>query len=79
MAYIPNLGYGATMKEDNRLLHTKTPATYRLQNEHNCLAAAISPLVEISSRGGIRVTIKSKPVIAKVWIHLFMGDTLGRN
>jgi hypothetical protein len=79
MAYIPNLGYGAATKEDTRLLHTKTPATYRLQNEHNCLAAALTPLVDISRRGGIRVTIKSKPVIVKVWIHFFMGDTSGHN
>ena len=79
MAYIPNLGYGAATKEDSRLLHTKTPATYRLQNEHNCLAAALTPLVDISRRGGIRVTIKSKPVIVKVWIHFFMGDTSGHN
>jgi len=79
MAYIPNLGYGAATKEDSRLLHTKTPATYRLQNEHNCLAAALTPLVDISRRGGIRVTIKCKPVIVKVWIHFFMGDTSGHN
>ena len=56
-----------------------TPSTYRLQNEHNCIAAALRPLVDISRRGGIRVTIQSKPVIAKVWIHFFMGDTLGHN
>ena len=79
IAYIPNLGYGATTKELTRVIHTKTPATYRLQNEHNCIAAALSPLVEISRRGGIRVTIKSKPVVVKVWIHLFMGDTSGHN
>ena len=79
MAYIPNLGYGAPTKEDSKILHTKTPATNRLQNEHNCLAAALTPLVEISRRGGIRVTLKSKLVILKVWIHFFVGDTSGNN
>jgi hypothetical protein len=68
MACIPNLGYGAPTKEDTKLLHTKTPATYRLQNEHNCIVAALAPLVDISRCGGIRVTVQSKPVIAKVWI-----------
>ncbi len=77
--HIPNLGYGAPTKEDTKLLHTKTPATYRLQNEHNCIAAALALLVEISRRGGIQVTVKSKPVMAKVWIHFFMGDTSGHN
>jgi hypothetical protein len=79
IGYIPNLGFGAPTKEDTRLLHTKTPATFKLQNEHNCIAAALAPLIKISKRGGIRVTVKSKPVIAKVWIHFFMGDMSGHN
>jgi hypothetical protein len=79
MAYIPNLGYLVPTKEDTKLLHTKTPAAFKLQNEHNCIAEALAPLVEISKRGGIPVTVQSKPVIAKVWIHFFMGDTSGHN
>jgi hypothetical protein len=79
IGYIPNLGYGATTKEDSRLIHTKTPATHKLQNEHNCIAAVLEPLVDISKRGGIRVTVKGKPVTAKVWIHFFIGDTSGNN
>ena len=79
MGYIPNLGYGGSTKEDTRLIHSKTPAAHKLQNEHNCIAAVLEPLVNISQRGGIRVTIKGKPVIAKVWIHLFIGDTSGHN
>jgi hypothetical protein len=79
MVYIPNLGYGAPTKENTKLLHTKTPATFKLQNKHNCIAAALAPLIEISRRGGIHVTVKSKPVMAKVWIHFFVGDTSGHN
>jgi hypothetical protein len=80
LAYIPNLGYGAPKKEDTKLLHTKTPATFKLQNEHNCIAAAPASLVEISKRWGIiRVTVESKPVIVKVWIHFFVSDTSGHN
>jgi hypothetical protein len=79
IGYIPNLGYGATTKEDSRLIHTKTPATHKLQNEHNCIAAVLEPLVDISKRGGIRVTVKGKPVTAKVWIHFFIGDMSGNN
>ncbi len=79
IGYMTNLGYGAPTKEDTKLLHTKTPATFKLKNEHNCIAAALVPLVKISKRGGIRVTVKLKPVIAKVWIHFFMGDTSGHD
>ena len=28
IGYIPNLGYRAPTKEDTKLLHTKTPATF---------------------------------------------------
>ena len=79
MGYIPNLGYGATTKEDQRPINTKTPATHKLQNEHNCIAAILEPLVQISKRGGIRMTVKGYPVTAKVWIHFFIGDTSGNN
>ncbi len=79
IGYIANLGYGAPTKEKTKLLHTKTPAIFKLQNEHNCIAAALAPCIKILKLGGIRVTIKSKPVIAKVWIHFFMGDTSGHN
>jgi hypothetical protein len=50
-----------------------------LQNEHNCIAAALAPNIKILKHGGIRVTVKSKPVIAKVGIYFFMGDTSGHN
>jgi hypothetical protein len=73
--YIPILGYWASTKEDTKILHTKTPATFKLQNEHNCIAAALAPLVKISKHGGIHVTVKSKPVTAKVSIPFLMGDT----
>ncbi len=63
MAYIPNIGYGAPTKEDTKLLHTMTPATFKLHNKHNCIAAALAPLFELAKRGGIRVTVQSKPVI----------------
>ncbi len=63
MAYIPNIGYGAPTKEDTKPLHTMTPATFKLQNKHNCIAAALAPLVELSKHGGMRVTVLSKPVI----------------
>jgi hypothetical protein len=79
IGYIPNLGYGAPTKEDIKLLHTKTPATFKLQNEPNCNSAALAPLVKVSKRGDIRITVKSKPVITKVWIHFFMGDISGHN
>ncbi len=29
IGYIPNLGYGAPTKEDTKLLHTKTSATFK--------------------------------------------------
>ena len=79
MGYIPNLGYGATTKELQRPINTKTPATHKLQNEHNCISAILEPLVQISKRGGISMTVKGYPVTAKVWIHFFIGDTSGNN
>ena len=79
MGYIPNLGYGATTKEHQRPINTKTPATHKLQNEHNCISAILEPLVQISKRGGISMTVKGYPVTAKVWIHFFIGDTSGNN
>ncbi len=79
MAYIPTIGFRAPTKEDTKPFHTMTPATFKLQNKHNCIAAALAPLFELSKCGGIRVIVQSKPVIAKVWIHFFMGDTSGHN
>ena len=57
MGYIPNLGYGGGTKEDTRLIHSKTPASHKLQNEHNCIVTVLAPLVNISKHGGIRVTV----------------------
>ncbi len=50
-----------------------------MQNENNCITETLAPLVKISKHRGILVTVKSKPVIAKVWIHFFMGDMSGCN
>ncbi len=47
IGYISNLGYRAPTKEDTKLLHTKTPATFKLQKEHNCIAAALASLIKI--------------------------------
>ena len=73
MAYIPNLSYGLT---ESNPLYT---AEKRVQDEHNCLQAALRPLREIHESGGIAFKFRGKAVIGKVWIHFFIGDTEGFN
>jgi len=36
-------------------------------------------LIDIHKRGGISATVMGRPVILKVWIHFFAGDTSGNN
>ena len=36
-------------------------------------------LIDIHKRGGISATVMGRPVILKVWIHFFVGDTSGNN
>lgn len=79
LAYIPNLGYGALSSSDTKNIDTKTPATFNCQTEHNCIKAALAPLVEISKQGGIRVMVRGQQVTGKVWIHFIVGDTSGNN
>ncbi len=39
------------------------------QDEHNCVKAALAPLVQIAQQGCIRVTVPGHQVVAKVWIN----------
>ena len=73
MAYIPNLGAG--LVGDNP---EYTPEK-KVQDEHNCLQAALAPLRKIHESGGIAFKFRGKAVIGKVWIHFFIGDTEGFN
>jgi hypothetical protein len=73
------LGTKLQPKKIPSYFYTKRPATFKFQNEHNCNTAALAPLVKILKLGGIHITVKTKPVVAKVWIHFFMGDTSGHN
>ncbi len=79
MAYVPNLGYGALTSKDTQNVDTKTPSTLNCQTEHNCIKAALAPLVGIAKQGGIRVIVQGQQVNGKVWIHFIVGDTSGNN
>ena len=50
-----------------------------MQDEHNCMAVALSELVRIAQRGGIKVTVNGMDMLAKVWIHYVDGDISGNN
>ena len=73
MAYLPNLSYGLV---DNNTDYTPEK---KVQDEHNCLQAALGPLRRIHESGGIAFKFRGKAVIGKVWIHFFIGDTDGFN
>ena len=74
LAYIPNLSYGSTSDKS-----TPKEQTANVQDEHTCLQAAFSSLVDVVLKGGISTNIKGKKVIGKVWIHYIIGDTAGNN
>ena len=72
LAFLPTLTHGKLSKDPNT-------STVNVQDEHNCISAALSSLVEITKRGGIATTVKGKAVICKVWIHYIIGDICGNN
>ena len=75
IGYIPNLKHSkVSYKQDD-----KVEAADNVQDEHNCLSAALEQLIHIHKRGGIATNVKGKPVICKVWIHYIIGDTVGNN
>jgi hypothetical protein len=43
------------------------------------LKVSFLSLVDIHKSGGISTTVMGRPVILKVWIHYFVGDTSGNN
>ena len=74
MGYLPNLSYGKVSKPDDDHIRRNN-----VQDEHDCLAVVLQPLIDITRRGGIAATIKNRAVIGKVWIHYIIGDTQGLN
>ena len=73
LAFIPNLSYGATSSKNS------SKPLDSVQDEHDCLKVCFSSLVDIHKRGGISTTLMGRPVVLKVWIHYFVGDTSGNN
>ena len=73
LAFIPNLSYGATSSKNS------AKPVESLQDEHECLKACFQELIDIHRSGGIPATVMGRPVILKVWIHFFVGDTSGNN
>ena len=67
LAFLPTLTHGKLSKDPNT-------STVNVQDEHNCISAALSSLVEITKRGGIATTVKGKAVICKVWIYYIISD-----
>lgn len=62
--YLPNLSYGAKSKKMNSRLS--------VQDEHDCVAAAMPELIRIHKQGGIRLVVNGYRVNGKVWIHFIM-------
>jgi hypothetical protein len=73
LSFIPNLSYGATSSKNSAKPNESQ------QDEHNCLKVSLSSIVDIHKSGGISTTVMGIPVILKVWIHYFVGDTSGNN
>jgi hypothetical protein len=73
LSFIPNLSYGATSSKNS------AKPVHNIQNEHNCLKASFKQLIDIPKSGGISTTVMGRPVILKVLIHFFVGDTSGNN
>ena len=73
LAYIPNLSHGRAKSD-------KTQPQVKVQDEHKCLALAFRSLQDLHKPGrGLKMIVKGKFVIGKVWIHYFIGDTAGNN
>ena len=73
LAYIPNLSHG-------RGKSSKIQSRVKVQDDHNCLAAAFKSLSDLHrSQRGIRAIVCNKFVTGVVWIHFFIGDTQGNN
>jgi hypothetical protein len=50
-----------------------------LVDEHECLYTVFKQLIDIDKKGGFKVTILGKEVIARPWIHCIIGDIEGNN
>ena len=72
LAYIPNLSHGKSKADKNK-------SVMNLRNEHQCLAAAFSPVIELSQNAPIDIVVKGRRVHGVIWIHFFIGDIAGNN
>jgi hypothetical protein len=77
IAFIPNLNAGS-LTSRNSNVKKKDPAI-SVQDEHDCLRAALSSLRNLYSRGGINATVMGRDVCCKPWIHFVVGDNSGNN
>ena len=73
LSFIPNLAYGSSSSKYSLNPHNS------VQDKHDCLKVSLSSLVGIHKHGGISATVMGRPVILKVWIRFFVGDTPGNN
>ncbi len=73
LSFIPNLAHGSSSSKNSSNPHDS------VQDEHDCLKVSSSSLVDIHKHGRISATVMGRPVILKVWIYFFVGDTSGSN
>jgi hypothetical protein len=72
---IPNLKYGISKNSKSK----NKDAKVSLVDEHECLYTVFKQLIDIDKKGGFKVTILGKEVIARPWIHCIIGDIEGNN
>ena len=77
MAFLPNLNAGS-LTSWNSNDKGKDPAL-SVQDEHDCLCAAFSSLINIHRGGGINTTVLGKDVVWKPWDHFVVGDNSSNN
>ena len=77
MAFIPNLNAGSLTSRNSN--DKKKDPAISVQDKHDCLRAAFSPLRNLYQRGGINATVMGRDVCCKPWIHFVVGDNSGNN
>ncbi len=51
----------------------------KIQDKHTCLSCIFESLCRITRQGGFDLCVLGWNVTVKIWIHYFIGDTVGNN
>ncbi len=70
--HISNLGYGKNKAD-------KTSTNNKIQDKHKCFSVAFESIRQIHQVGGLQALVLGRDVNIKLWVHYFIGNTVGNN